>query len=152
MKRRSFLTWFSAGWVASCLPLAIAACTPTNTPTKTQEAASTPEPAPPRTDGFELAGTVAELDRDSQITATVLGNKVAVIRKADDPNALIALDALCTHQACKVAWKSEQKEFSCGCHGSKFAPDGSVTNGPATKPLKRYEAKIEGDKVLVKVS
>lgn len=149
MKRRSFLTWFSAGWVASCLPLAIAACSPTNT----EEAASTPEPAPPpRTDGFEPAGTVADLDRDSHITTTVLGNTVALIRKPDDPNALIALDALCTHQACKVAWKSEQKEFSCGCHGSKFAPDGAVTNGPATKPLKRYQAKIEGDKVLVKVS
>lgn len=149
MKRRSFLTWFSAGWVASCLPLAIAACSPTNT----ENATSTPEPAPPpRTDGFELAGTVADLDRDSQIIKTIAGNKVAVIRNPKDSNTLIALDALCTHQACTVAWKLEQKEFSCGCHGSKFAPDGVVTNGPATEPLKSYEAKIEGDKVLVKVS
>jgi cytochrome b6-f complex iron-sulfur subunit len=47
-----------------------------------------------------------------------------------------------------VEWKDT--EFACPCHGSTFNPDGTVANGPATDPLSPYEAKIEGDLVLIK--
>ena len=48
--------------------------------------------------------------------------------------------AVCTHQGCLVSTISNGS-IICPCHGSTFSiKDGSVLNGPATKPL--AEAKI----------
>lgn len=43
--------------------------------------------------------------------------------------------ATCTHSGCEVAWNSTEQCWDCSCHGSHFAPDGSVLNGPAVSPL-----------------
>jgi cytochrome b6-f complex iron-sulfur subunit len=49
-----------------------------------------------------------------------------------------------------VNWKADQNAFICPCHDSKFAADGQLLEGPAEEPLKRYEAKLEGQTILVK--
>ena len=41
-----------------------------------------------------------------------------------------AFSMVCTHQGCLTSIVSNG--FSCGCHGSRFANDGSVVNGPNT--------------------
>ncbi|WP_442583858.1 FAD-dependent oxidoreductase [Mesorhizobium sp. ASY16-5R] len=43
--------------------------------------------------------------------------------------------ATCTHSGCEVAWNSTEQCWDCSCHGSHFAPDGTVLNGPAVSPL-----------------
>lgn len=59
-----------------------------------------------------------------------------------------AFTAICTHQGCTVASVKEDK-ISCACHGSGFsAKDGSVVNGPATRPLKEIAVTVEGDQVV----
>jgi len=51
----------------------------------------------------------------------------------------IALSAICTHGGCEVA-DANATTLDCGCHGAIFAKaDGSVIQGPAKFPLKRYE-------------
>ena len=155
MKRRSFLGWIGVGALASSLPMAIAACSDSSqsassdnvSTAKTTETAQTVASA----DGFESVGTVQELDEQGFLIERVLDSKAIVIRNPESPETLIALSALCTHSACTVDWEGEASEFSCPCHGSKFAPDGNATNGPATEPLSKYEVKIEGEEVKVKV-
>ena len=52
--------------------------------------------------------------------------------------------AVCTHQGCLVS-EVQKGTINCPCHGSKFKiADGSVANGPATRPCSTLEISIEG--------
>ncbi|HEX6107730.1 MAG TPA: FAD-dependent oxidoreductase [Gemmatimonadales bacterium] len=61
--------------------------------------------------------------------------KLAVYR--DDNGTLHTLSAVCTHLGCIVHWNSLERTWDCPCHGSRFAVDGSVLNGPAAVGLSR---------------
>jgi Rieske Fe-S protein len=54
--------------------------------------------------------------------------------------------AVCTHQGCVVA-EVKGGTINCGCHGSKFTLDGSVSNGPATTPLPARAVKVSGNQI-----
>lgn len=58
------------------------------------------------------------------------GRAVAVFRDAE---GIYAVSRVCTHLGCLV--KPEAQGFSCPCHGSQFAADGSVVKGPAPAAL-----------------
>jgi len=64
--------------------------------------------------------------------------KLAVYKSED--GAVIQRSAVCTHLGCIVHWNSFEKCWDCPCHGSQFAPDGGVLNGPAVRPLSEVEA------------
>ena len=68
-------------------------------------------------------GRVARLD----------GELVAVNR--DAAGALHAVSAVCTHLGCVVGWNPGERSWDCPCHGSRFAPDGAVIQGPAVDDL-----------------
>ncbi|MFI0847139.1 FAD-dependent oxidoreductase [Mesorhizobium sp. IMUNJ 23232] len=59
--------------------------------------------------------------------------KIAACRDLD--GKLHQHSATCTHSGCEVAWNSTEQCWDCSCHGSHFAPDGTVLNGPAVSPL-----------------
>ncbi len=150
LNRRSFLTHFSLGCLASCLPIALAACAPdqsTSETTADDKGAPKPPALKKTADGFTIVGTVAELDRTGNLGA----NQVAVLRDPTNPKQVVAINPKCTHKGCIVNWKSAEKKYVCPCHESDFAADGKVLKGPATEPLATYPAKIVGSQVLVKL-
>jgi glycine/D-amino acid oxidase-like deaminating enzyme/nitrite reductase/ring-hydroxylating ferredoxin subunit len=59
--------------------------------------------------------------------------KVAVFR--DKAARVHELSAICPHMGCVVHWNSLETCWDCPCHGSQFAVDGSVINGPSLNPL-----------------
>jgi glycine/D-amino acid oxidase-like deaminating enzyme/nitrite reductase/ring-hydroxylating ferredoxin subunit len=63
------------------------------------------------------------------------GTKVAAYR--DEDGAVTAVSANCTHLGCQVSWNHAERSWDCPCHGSRFAPDGSVLEGPAVHRLER---------------
>jgi glycine/D-amino acid oxidase-like deaminating enzyme/nitrite reductase/ring-hydroxylating ferredoxin subunit len=60
-------------------------------------------------------------------------HKVAVYR--DPTGKVIELSATCRHLGCIVEWNTSEKSWDCPCHGSRFAPDGRVVNGPSRTDL-----------------
>jgi glycine/D-amino acid oxidase-like deaminating enzyme/nitrite reductase/ring-hydroxylating ferredoxin subunit len=50
-----------------------------------------------------------------------------------------AVSAVCTHMNGVLRFNDLEKSWDCPLHGSRFAPDGSVLEGPATKGLGRAE-------------
>lgn len=53
----------------------------------------------------------------------------------DDSGELQIVRPVCTHLGCSLAWNNADTTWDCSCHGSRFAPDGSILDGPATNPL-----------------
>jgi len=72
------------------------------------------------------------------------GRSVALFR---DPEGVYAISIVCTHLGCIV--KPTAQGFECPCHGSGFAPDGSVTRGPAPRALSWLSVSTSGDTVIV---
>ena len=76
-------------------------------------------------------GTVVEID----------GEKTAVY--ADPAGELSAVSAVCTHLGCTVEFNADDSTWDCPCHGSRFAANGVVIQGPAAvnlapRPLPRH--------------
>ena len=63
------------------------------------------------------------------------GEKVAAYR--DEDGTVVAVSAVCSHLGCQVNFNAAERSWDCPCHGSRFAPDGSVLQGPAVHRLER---------------
>lgn len=74
---------------------------------------------------------------EGAVVRTANGDRVAVYR--DEAGVLHGVSPRCTHLGCLVGFNSAERAWECPCHGSRFTPDGTVIEGPATKPLERRE-------------
>jgi cytochrome b6-f complex iron-sulfur subunit len=72
------------------------------------------------------------------------GRAVAVFRDAE---GVWAISTVCTHLGCIV--KAGPQGFECPCHGSRFAPDGTVTKGPAPRALPWLQVSRSGETVVI---
>jgi glycine/D-amino acid oxidase-like deaminating enzyme/nitrite reductase/ring-hydroxylating ferredoxin subunit len=78
----------------------------------------------------------ASLDDPGPGEGAVVGHGLgqrAVCRTEDGERH--TLSARCTHLGCIVNWNRADQTWDCPCHGSRFAPDGAVVEGPAVDPL-----------------
>lgn len=69
-------------------------------------------------------------------------HKLAVYR--DDQGQVHLRSAVCPHLGCIVDWNAAERTWDCPCHGSRFATDGTVLNGPAVSPL--AEANVQHER------
>lgn len=61
---------------------------------------------------------------------------------ADAPRAL---ELACTHLGCPLELDRATGQLACPCHGSRFALDGAVLAGPATRPLAAAAMRRDAD-------
>lgn len=79
------------------------------------------------------SGRPEDLEPGQGSLLKVDGEVVAASR--DEDGTVHAVSAVCTHLGCRVAWNTAERSWDCPCHGSRFAPDGTVLTGPAVRPL-----------------
>ena len=63
--------------------------------------------------------------------------RICIVREG---NKLAAISTTCTHLGCSVA--ISDTGFACPCHGSRYDQDGTVTGGPAPKPLPWFKVSL----------
>jgi menaquinol-cytochrome c reductase iron-sulfur subunit len=64
-------------------------------------------------------------------------------------NEIVAYSPNCTHLGCPYHWDQQKNQFICPCHNSVFALDGKVVDGPAPRPLDRFQTKIQGEQLML---
>ena len=75
---------------------------------------------------------------------------LAIARVADEQFA--AIDGTCSHAQCTLdGYDGAAEEFTCPCHGSRFATDGDVSGGPATVDLEAFETEYDSEGGTVRV-
>jgi nitrite reductase/ring-hydroxylating ferredoxin subunit len=68
----------------------------------------------------------------------------------DDAGGVTAVLASCTHRGCQPEPVADR--LVCPCHGSEFTLAGEVLQGPAERPLARYDVTEEGGELIVWVT
>lgn len=79
---------------------------------------------------------------DALDVGTVLtseAHRAYVIRR---PDGFCALSSVCTHLGCITRFQPDENVIACPCHGSRFALDGEVLEGPAPRPLPWLEVSL----------
>src|SRR2546423_2133666 len=59
------------------------------------------------------------------------------------------LSAICPHEGCEVVWEQHRNRFSCPCHQSYFAADGSRIIGPTPPSLGPVPMRVQNGKLQV---
>ncbi|MGD6849410.1 FAD-dependent oxidoreductase [Rossellomorea aquimaris] len=80
---------------------------------------------------------VQELQKGEGDVVNLNGRRCGGYR--DEAGKLHVVDTTCTHLGCETEWNHGDHTWDCPCHGSRFSIDGEVIEGPAKKPLTRFE-------------
>lgn len=85
---------------------------------------------------YLLPGELDSLDELKPGEGGIIRDGLSKIAACRDHDGKLHLNsAVCTHLSCVVHWNSTEQCWDCPCHGSHFAPDGAVLNGPTLTPL-----------------
>lgn len=84
-------------------------------------------------DALKKVGGAEKLETDA--------GKVIVARV--DENTFAACLAVCPHKQGPIEYDADSKQFFCPLHRSRFAADGKLLKGPATRGLKAYASETE---------
>ena len=85
--------------------------------------------------GAETAPAIGEADTPAEGTGVVGRRGIAPVAASTVDGRTCTLSAVCTHLGGIVRWNDAERSWDCPLHGSRFAPDGAVLEGPAVEPL-----------------
>lgn len=130
MDRKEFLTSVGIGAAAAACSYCLGAC-------KVNDAGITG----PTNVNFTLDLSSAANSTLNNVGGYVYNGGVIV---ANTPKGFVAVSAACTHQGSTIYYDVTSNSFFCPAHGSRFATNGSVINGPASSSLSIYKVSLTG--------
>lgn len=138
MPRRDFvrrLPVVTAGLAGGLTTFSLTACagTPYVTPT-------------PQPQGLVFPLDALSADGDAFVQTADMDRPVYVRR--GESGAWTAVLASCTHRGCQPEPVAER--LVCPCHGSEFSLEGEVLQGPADRPLTRYDVVEDGGRLTIR--
>ena len=97
------------------------------------------------------AADVSEFEKTDRKVVDLGGDRQVGLFKLED--GFYAIDAWCSHQkALMVIGEITDHELMCPLHGARFdLRTGRHLSLPAVKPVNRYDVKVEGTKIYLKV-
>jgi Rieske Fe-S protein len=109
------------------------------------------------TDSWLDVATVSEMTGAQPISRKIVAESVAGWAITTEQHNVFVLpaknhqvlSAVCPHEGCEVAWDGVSNRFSCPCHESFFAADGSRISGPARRGLDALPARVQDGKLQV---
>lgn len=133
MKRREALTKLaiSTGTLV-ILPSVFVSCEKTDT-----------DPDPDNNNDLTIDLSKSENDALNSDGGSLISGSIIIINTGS--GIFVALSNVCTHNGCVVTYNAANNNLPCPCHGSIFASNGNVINGPATTSLKKYAVSKSGD-------
>lgn len=122
---------------------ALSACTTYGkTPSPAPAGGAPSEDAPaPRPPGAAALATTADVPVGSGLIVD------DVVLTQPSAGVFKAFSTVCTHAGCTVS-KIAEGTIDCPCHGSKFNLDGTVAQGPASRPLEPKRIAVEGSSIV----
>ncbi len=140
MRRSQFIISAGIGLGASVL----AACTTYGKkPEAAGDTATTAQEAP--ITGGTAPEAIAKTSAVPVGSGLIVGEVVVTQPAAGD---FKGFSSTCTHAGCTLNEVADGT-IKCPCHGSKFNLDGSVAQGPATKPLTPQAVAVQGDSIFL---
>ena len=132
MTREEFIKQVGAGAAIALLTTCGVSCQKNNSN-------SAPVPQGPSNIDFTVSTASGPLSANGGV---IIQSGVIVART--NAGAFIAVAVACTHEGSTINYNAGSNSFICPNHGAMFDANGTVTNGPATLPLKKYNTTISG--------
>lgn len=69
----------------------------------------------------------------------------------DTVDTVKVMNPICTHRQCTVEYNPEEGNIECPCHHSRYNLEGEVLNGPAERPLQRFESELKDGRIIFEI-
>ena len=96
--------------------------------------------------GQPISLKAADVQVDAYVQESVIRHLWAV---KNSDTEITVFSPICPHLGCHYNWNPASGHFECPCHGSVYAPDGTVLGGPAPRRLDTLPTKIENGELYV---
>lgn len=91
---------------------------------------------------------LAEVGGAAEITTDAFDHSIWIVREGEQEYR--AMSSECNHASCDVDLEGDK--FVCPCHGSVFARDGALEEGPASADLLEFDTRLEGDALTIEAN
>ena len=100
---------------------------------------------PPPAETTQKAGQVLAPATEVPVGSAIVAHGTLISQPS--PGVVQGFIARCTHAGCALGVRDGAA--ICPCHGSRFAFDGAVTQGPATEPLTPRAVSVSNGEIVV---